>query len=80
MHRSNEEEVMPTIALRKFDQPNFLSGHTLWFEGAPHDAESKRIGWQVTGGTGSARCSCGELSPVLTSGQQRKAWHREHKE
>lgn len=58
--------------------------HTLWYEGAPHGDDGVRI---ITGngrylgvaGVGRARCSCGELSPVLPSAYQRKAWHRAHK-
>ena len=56
-----------------------LDGHWLWWEGAPHDHRGGRIGWNGTGGVGSAKCSCGELSPVLPSGAARKRWHREHK-
>ncbi len=53
--------------------------HGLWFEGAPHDDKGHRIGWQGTSGVGRAVCRCGEMSPILPSGNARKAWHREHK-
>jgi hypothetical protein len=60
-----------------------LSGHELFYEGAAYDAKGKyRVQeiWGGTGGTGSGKCSCGALSPELTSGAQRKAWHRGHKD
>lgn len=56
-----------------------VSGHTLRYEGAPFDDEGRRATAFSTGGRGRAKCSCGELSPVLDSGYQRKRWHREHK-
>jgi hypothetical protein len=28
---------------------------------------------------GRARCSCGEMSPVLDNGPARREWHQEHK-
>lgn len=52
-----------------------LKRHTLLFEGRPITAS---FAWGV-GGSGPARCSCGETSPVLTSGADRKRWHRRHK-
>lgn len=61
---------------------NRLSGHTLRYEGAPFSADGTLIydGMHVgTSGEGRAKCSCGALSPVLSSGAQRKAWHRQHK-
>ena len=61
-----------------------IKGHGLAGEGAPHDAEGKRIFkdiWSVgTGGEGRGKCSCGELSEVLPSGGARKRWHKTHKE
>jgi len=58
-----------------------LAGHELHYEGAPHDWKGRPINsvWGGTAGTGRAKCTCGELSPELTSGTKRKAWHREHK-
>jgi hypothetical protein len=62
--------------------PTRLAGHELFYEGAAHDAQGKRVlvirGG--TGGTGRGKCSCGVLSPELTSGTKRKAWHRSHKD
>lgn len=60
-----------------------VTGHGLLNEGAPHDENGNRI-WSHgfiggTSGQGRAKCSCGEMSDVLPSGQKRKAWHREHK-
>lgn len=59
-----------------------LSGHGLIREGAPfRDDGSMMIARSHgTGGTGRGMCSCGALSEVLTSGNQRKAWHRKHKD
>ena len=34
---------------------------------------------QACAPAGRAKCECGELSPVLWSAAERKAWHREHK-
>lgn len=58
-----------------------LSGHELYHEGAAYDDRGKhRLSLQGgTGGEGKGKCSCGALSPKLTSGTQRKAWHRAHK-
>jgi len=56
-------------------------GHALISEGAAHDAEGQRVGsFMKTGGFGCAKCECGELSPELPSSNQRKDWHRDHKE
>lgn len=65
----------------KPDQPTSVrvTGHALVSEGAPHDINGCRLGWQGTFGRGRAKCSCGALSDVLPSGYQRKRWHREHK-
>lgn len=60
---------------------NRMPGHELRAEGAPFSSKGYRImqgGFQ--GGVGHAKCSCGDLSPVLTSATKRKAWHRDHKE
>ncbi|MDQ8040652.1 hypothetical protein RDI86_02195 [Cellulosimicrobium sp. XJ-DQ-B-000] len=61
-----------------------LAGHELLWEGAPHEKRangtfSRRWG-QGTGGTGHGLCSCGASSGEMTSGTQRKKWHREHKQ
>lgn len=60
------------------------SGHGLWFEGAPHDENGKRITfgshvYQGVGGEGRAACRCGWLSEVLPSAYKRKQAHRKHK-
>ena len=55
-----------------------VPGHTLAFEGAPHDAAGVRVAI-LTGGAGRAKCSCGQLSRDLVSSTARKQWHREHK-
>lgn len=54
-----------------------LTGHELIFEGAPHDAQGRRIGFSGTGGEGRGRCSCGALSEVLASSTKRRGWHRD---
>lgn len=63
-----------------------LAGHELAHEGAAFKRGDRRgsnvpvnSGWSVSG-TGYAVCSCGVTSPVLSSGAQRKQWHREHKD
>lgn len=60
-----------------------VKGHTLVYEGAPHDEERRVLtvgGWIRRGWSGRALCSCGELSEVLPSSVQRRTWHRAHKE
>ncbi|MFS0832016.1 hypothetical protein ABC337_15300 [Arthrobacter sp. 1P04PC] len=59
-----------------------LAGHELHYEGAPHDKQGRPINsvWGGTAGVGRAKCTCGKLSPELTSGTKRKAWHRDHKD
>ncbi|UFU14610.1 hypothetical protein LQK89_02610 [Curtobacterium sp. C1] len=64
-----------------------LADHELASEGAPYRPGTRRgqhtrardLGTYTVAGTGYALCSCGAHSDVLTSGRQRKAWHREHK-
>ena len=56
-----------------------VAGHELFDEGSAVDSKGRRIYPGTIGGTGMARCSCGTKSEVLTSGNQRKAWHRAHK-
>lgn len=55
-----------------------LIGHGLKYEGAGF-TEGPGGMRRITGGVGFALCSCGERSPILGSGGQRKAWHRTHK-
>ncbi len=59
---------------------NRVPGHTLRHEGAPFN-DAGYLLWLdgTTGGTGRAKCSCGELSPVYRSAAARKQWHRTHK-
>lgn len=61
-----------------------LSGHTLRYEGAPFHWQVpygwRRLNERGTAGRGVGMCSCGAHSSTLDSGQQRKAWHRDHKE
>lgn len=54
-----------------------LKGHSLLFEGAPHSIDGYRI-WHSW--DGRAKCSCGAMSAELPSNNQRKLWHRWHKE
>lgn len=63
-------------------KPLLVPGHTLAYEGAAHDDKGhveSRGGYVFRGGSGRAKCSCGELSPVMTSAAQRRQWHRDHK-
>lgn len=52
---------------------NRLPGHTL------HNEGRVQRGYTYLS-EGQGVCECGERSPVLGSDNQRKAWHREHKE
>lgn len=57
-------------------------GHGLRHEGAPyqwHAGDLYRVNPTGTGGVGIGVCSCGELSPILSTAAARKQWHREHK-
>lgn len=61
-------------------KPLLVPGHTLAYEGAAHDENGQvesRGGYVFRGGSGRAKCSCGELSPPMTSAAQRRQWHRE---
>lgn len=63
-------------------KPLLVPGHTLAYEGAAHDEKGQvesRRGYVFRGGPGRAKCSCGELSEVLTSCAKRRQWHRDHK-
>jgi hypothetical protein len=60
-----------------------VTGHALKYEGAPYDDDGNRIVvglryWGVSG-VGRAKCACGQMSEVLPSAYQRKAWYRDHK-
>lgn len=56
-----------------------LRGHGLFYEGAAFDDRGHRVRSQGTGGTGHGLCQCGAKSDTLTSGGQRRDWHRQHK-
>lgn len=59
-----------------------VRGHFLRHEGAAFDEHGRRVfdyAYGYAGGEGRGLCSCGDLSEVLNSIGQRKAWHREHK-
>ena len=55
-----------------------LKGHGLLYEGEAFTPEGTKPYWNLSEGCG--KCSCGALSPVLPSKNQRKAWHRQHKD
>lgn len=59
-----------------------VPGHTLMWEGAAHDDNGivmSTIYGVSRGGSGRAKCSCGELSEPFRSSTQRRQWHRDHK-
>ncbi len=56
--------------------PNRVPGHTLILEGQTFDTNGKRLFGHTEG---CAKCSCGALSPRLTSKNACKRWHRDHK-
>lgn len=57
-----------------------VRGHALLQEGAPFNADGRTANPAGgTGGYGQARCECGATSGTLSSGSERRAWHREHK-
>lgn len=70
----------PTGASRSRLGQTLVPGHTLRHEGAAYavneDGQVVRV-WE--GRYGRALCSCGELSGLLHSGNQRKLWHAAHK-
>lgn len=57
-----------------------VEGHTLWYEGAVHDASGLVVLPIRRGGRGRGRCSCNALSEMLDSGAARRRWHRRHKQ
>lgn len=57
-----------------------VRGHGLQSEGAAHDSIGRRLrNSSGASGDGRAKCSCGVLSDVVPSGNQRKIWHKQHK-
>ena len=58
-----------------------MPGHELLYEGAAHNVRGYTVRlYGGTGGTGYGKCSCGKMSGLLHSGNDRKKWHRAHKE
>jgi hypothetical protein len=59
-----------------------LAGHTLRNEGQPFVKDRITGGWcrNMGGWKGVALCSCGAASPELVHNNERKRWHRDHKE
>lgn len=55
-----------------------LKGHALLYEGAAYDDRGKPMRYDT--GIGRAKCECGEMSDQLPSRNQRKDWHRAHKD
>ena len=59
-----------------------VAGHSLLWDGAPHNDQGQRIAHvylMEKGGEGRGKCSCGTLSDVLPSKGARQRWHKEHK-
>lgn len=59
-----------------------LPGHALRRDGAPHDEYGRLVNPdkpRSRAGTGRAFCECGASSPVLANGEERRAWHNQHK-
>jgi hypothetical protein len=59
-----------------------VAGHSLEWEGAPHNEHGSRIQRAYPmekGGEGRGKCSCGTLSDVLPSKSARQRWHKDHK-
>lgn len=62
-----------------------VKGHGLVREGAAHRQDGCKVCmyWfrprSGSSGEGHGKCSCGALSDHLMSGNQRKAWHKDHK-
>jgi hypothetical protein len=54
-----------------------VAGHSLLREGAAYSSEGNLLMYRPRLGHG--KCSCGEVSPLMSSGGARKRWHREHK-
>jgi hypothetical protein len=73
--------VSDRIRLRPLNPSTRLSGHSLQSEGRAYveDRGSVRRPWSMIR-TGFGLCECGARSPELTSDNQRKRWHKKHKE
>jgi hypothetical protein len=59
-----------------------IAGHSNRAGGAPRAADGTLLPTYGPGSsqTGHAQCSCGEISPPLPSGRERKLWHIQHRE
>lgn len=61
-----------------------LAGHALIGNGTPFTSRGTRVNrdryWLGAGGPGRAKCTCGELSDVQDGLQDRRDWHRQHKD
>ena len=53
-----------------------VKGHTLITEGVCFDRNGNRLFGHTEG---CAKCSCGALSPWLTTKTARQQWHRDHR-
>jgi hypothetical protein len=76
----DEVEPNPVLASPKPERKHAyteLLGHGLQNEGDSFHPDGTRT-FHIAG-RGHGLCSCGILSPELTSNYQRKAWHRQHK-
>lgn len=58
------------------------TSHALKFNAAPYDSNGDLVhpdDTSITRGPGRAKCACGELSPELENGAQRRQWFKAHK-
>lgn len=56
-----------------------VPGHRLSQSGAPYEWDGRK--WYIVDGkVGKGLCTCGTPSPTLPNDQQRKTWHRKHRE
>lgn len=56
--------------------------HSLRANGAPFNEDGTWVNpnnRKTTSGSGRAACSCGETSPIFSSGSARRDWHKSHK-
>ena len=59
-----------------------VPGHSNRAGGAPRDISGLRLPTYGPGSSqsGYAHCSCGAVSPLLSSNRERKLWHTTHRE
>lgn len=56
-----------------------VPGHSLLQQGAPYEWDGRK--WYIVEGKiGKGLCTCGAPSPTLSNDNQRKSWHRDHRE